>query len=381
MSRYILVPLAYILFLIMATTGFVIPETSQFLTATFKFPSNMAYIITLAGILFFYLASRWGRKAEFDLNSDILIALIFLLSFLTLQLTFPDFTLINAAASVICTAFIRKIPEIASPVHVVYVSLGISALCVLITLAMGIPILNAELRESVAVSPQRAIFHGFGMIAGSFGVAYLSRARALALVIFLAVAGVIGGFKSDGASILLASVLTGLFLHRLRWHEIIALLSLGGVFITAVASVIAEHSYSSWKIPFYLYPFYRAGFTFGVFSRITEIALPLGITHGLALLDTAQKITSRVVLGYEKEHIITSTLLGPAVLDFGILGVIIAPLLGFYTGIMDRLANRRLTTAIYAMALTHLLILIEVGLQPTSVLYLCLLMYLSRRWQ
>ncbi len=380
MDSYIVFPLAYIIFLVLATFGYILPETSKFLTKSFHFPTATAYILTLAGVVLFYLASRWGKKADFNFRSDILIPLIFFLSFLTLQLTFPDFTVINFMASFIFVVIIRKIPEIATPVHIVHISLGVSILCVLITLTMGIPLLNANLRESVAVSPQRALFHGFGMLAASLGVAYLSRTRALAIVSLLAVAGVIAGFKSDGASIVLASVLTGLLLQKLKWRDILALLGLAGIFITAVASVIAVHSYSSWKIPFYLYPFYRAGFTFGVFSRITEIALPLGVTHGHALLDVTQKITSRVVLGYEREHIITSTLLGPAVLDFGIPGIITAPILGFYTGIMERLAVRRFTSAVYAMALTHLLILIEVGLQPTSVLYLCLLLYLSRRW-
>ncbi|RMF91096.1 MAG: hypothetical protein D6733_02180, partial [Methanobacteriota archaeon] len=81
---------------------------------------------------------------------------------------------------------------------------------------------------------------------------------------------------------------------------------------------------------------------------------------------------------YTEPHIITSTLFGPLTLDFGIAGTLLTALfVGLYLGAMKK--DTALQTCLYAMALTHVLILIEVGLQLSSVMFLLSMLYLSVR--
>jgi uncharacterized membrane protein len=83
------------------------------------------------------------------------------------------------------------------------------------------------------------------------------------------------------------------------------------------------------------------------------------------------------VLDYSTPHIITSTLLGPGMLDFGLLGIALtAVLLGLYLGATYRAAKSKTQLALYAVALTHSFILVEVGLQLTSFIFFLSLLYL-----
>jgi uncharacterized membrane protein len=123
--------------------------------------------------------------------------------------------------------------------------------------------------------------------------------------------------------------------------------------------------------------FYRAGVTFGVFSDIVGMSMPFGYLHGNAFLSVSQEIVSTEVLDYSTPHIITSTLLGPGMLDFGLLGVALTTvLLGLYLGAVYGMAKGKTQLAFYSVALTHSFILVEVGLQLTSVIFFLSLLYL-----
>jgi uncharacterized membrane protein len=109
---------------------------------------------------------------------------------------------------------------------------------------------------------------------------------------------------------------------------------------------------------------------------VVDISLPLGALKGGAILDTTQMIVSTAVLGYEVPHIITSTLFGPLTLDFGVVGTLLTALfVGVYIGTLK--TDSTLRTCLYAMALTHILVLIEVGLQLSSIMFLLSMLYLS----
>ena len=113
--------------------------------------------------------------------------------------------------------------------------------------------------------------------------------------------------------------------------------------------------------------FYRAGFTLSVFDRIVDMA---GATHGAMFYNTftpghPRYIVGDVVLGYHK--MITPTIFGPAMLDFGYIALAIQM---FMIGLFLRLLHSAhkladgVFTAIYAVILAHTLIWIETG--PTD---------------
>ncbi len=242
----------------------------------------------------------------------------------------------------------------------------------------GIPILSSAAREKTAVSAGRALFHGFGVFAGALFVGFYSKRKAAAAVTVLVIAGLLSGFKSDAIAIILSASIAGLLLDRINLRALGFTAAAIAFILTGVSTFIALVAHAVWNIPPYLYPLYRFGFTFSVYSKIVETSLPFGALHGLAIMSTTQEIVSTAVLEYSEPHIITSTLFGPLTLDFGIFGIILTALfIGVYLGAMKK--DTTLRTCLYAMALTHVLVLIEVGLQLSSVMFLLSMMYLSIR--
>jgi uncharacterized membrane protein len=256
---------------------------------------------------------------------------------------------------------------------IVFTFAVLSALSILFR---GVPILNAAAREATAVSTSRALFHGFGVFAGTLMVGFHERKKAALAVATLAFAGILSGFKSDAIAIILSAVIAGLLLGKITIRASAFAVFAIAFILTGISTYIALVAHGVWNIPPYLYPFYRFGFTFSVFSKITDMAFPFGALEGRAILNTTQEIVSTAVLGYSEPHIITSSLFGPLTLDFGVIGTILtAVFIGVYLGAMKK--GTTLRTCLYAMALTHVLVLIEVGLQLSSIMFLLSMMYLS----
>jgi oligosaccharide repeat unit polymerase len=371
-------PSVYLIFLACAYLGYRIEVTSRYLTQAFGELHGLSFLLSLFGIAL-VTASAWlGRRVEVKLNPDYLLPVMAALAFFALQSTFPEQLFVNLVIALGSIGFWLVFTRYGSLNALLAGAYALAVAAAALTLSQGIPLLEASFRESVAVSPARAVFHGLAVLSASLLIVLTSWRVAAPGIALLVLLGVLSGFKSDAIAVILSSVIAGLLAQRISLRALLPALAGVGIILTLVSTHIASVAYSSWKIPPHLYIFYRTGFTFSVFDRIVELSLPWGLLHGSALADVSQVITSKVVLGYQQEHIITSTLFGPATLDFGIPGlIIIAMLVGVYLGIMHRLAKSSLGIASYAVALTHVLILIEVGLQPTSVLFLLTLLYLS----
>jgi oligosaccharide repeat unit polymerase len=373
-------PSVYLIFLACAYLGYRIEVTSRYLAQAFGSLHSLSFIVSLFGVALVVAFALLGKKVEVKLNPDYLLPVMAALAFFALQSTFPEQLVFNLTLSLGSIAFWLLFTRFGSVPALIAGSYALAVAAAALTLLHGIPLLEAGFRESMAVSPARAVFHGLAVLSASLLAALAARRVAILGILFLVILAVLSGFKSDAIAVILSATIAGLLTDRLSLRGVAPALAGIAVILTLVSTHIASVAYASWKIPPHYYIFYRAGFTFSVFDRIVELSLPWGLLHGAALADVIQVITSRVILGYEKEHIITSTLFGPATLDFGIIGLMItASLVGLYLGIMHRLAENNVGNAVYAVALTHVLILIEVGIQPTSVLFLLTLLYLSLR--
>jgi hypothetical protein len=371
-------PAVYLLFLVLALLAYRIEATARYLVPAFQELHSGSVVLTLMGVALAVAGMRLGRSFELDLDPRYLLPPMALLSLYALQSTFPEQTHTNIAISLGSVAFWLVFTRLGNARLLLIGAYALAVAAVALTLSQGIPLLEASFRQSVAVSPARAVFHGLAVLSAALLATLASLRYALPGIALLAFLGVLSGFKSDAIAVILSATIAGLISGRVSLRGVASALAGVMAILSVVSTHIASVAYSTWKIPPHLYVFYRTGFTFSVFDRIVELSLPLGILHGSALLDVSQTTASRVVLGYEREHIITSTLFGPAVLDFGIPGLVATALLiGVYLGAMHRLASGALGTASYSVALTHVLILIEVGLQPTSVLFLLTLLYLS----
>lgn len=374
----IAVPLAYIVFLISAFLSFQIPVTRQYLLNSFSVaPSFLAYLTTFLGIGIFIFSVKLGKKIEVN-RPTMVLGTIFISTALVVYLTIDIHIILAIFAGAgysVMLYYLSTQKEFHKLTNIVFALALLSALSILV---QGIPILSAVAREKTAVSTGRALFHGFGVFAGALFVGFYSRRKATTAVAVLAIAGLLSGFKSDAIAIILSASIAGLLLGKFSTRAMAITAASVAFILTGVSTFIALVAHGVWNIPPYLYPLYRFGFTFSVYSKIVEMSLPFGALHGLAILSTTQEIVSTAVLGYSEPHIITSTLFGPLALDFGIIGIMLTALfVGVYLGAMKK--DTTLRTCLYAMALTHVLVLIEVGLQLTSVMFLFSMMYLSIR--
>ncbi len=372
-----LVLYAYAVFLLMAFASYKIPVTSRYLVASFSnAPSPGAYVLSIAGILILYFSLELGRKLSLGSRPILAVIVILASAVVYLTLRIPFILAVAAAAGYGALLFYLSYQKDYS--RLVRISFTLAVLSALTILAGGLPILSAGAREVTAVSASRALFHGFGVFTASLIMGFYTRRKAIPAVTLLAVVGLLSGFKSDAIAVLLSAALAGLMLKRISINEALLAPLAAFLILTVASTFIARVSYDTWSIPPLLYPFYRFGFTFSVYSKIVELSMPFGLLGGQSILSTTQEIVSTAVLGYTEPHIITSTLFGPLTLDFGILGLAAtAAFIGIYLGSLR--TDSTLKTCLYSMALVHILILIEVGLQLTSIMFLLSIKYLSMK--
>ncbi|BDH78658.1 MAG TPA: oligosaccharide repeat unit polymerase [Methanothermobacter sp.] len=181
------------------------------------------------------------------------------------------------------------------------------------------------------------------------------------------------GYRTTTVVILL-SVLINLYYTRnipLRQLTIIGILTIS---LTIIIGYIAVKSieWQHWTLnPIELF-FYRAGYTLTVFDRLIQFE---GATRGKLLYSTLtgfltstdpRIIVGTTVLGYK--HSSTSTIFGPATLDFGFFAMIIQMfIIGLILGLLHTIQKikKDFFTALYAIILAHTLVWIETG--PTDL--------------
>lgn len=371
-------PLAYFIFLASAFLSYKLPSTQKFLLDSFsKSPSPGAYLASASGILILVFFVKLGRKKIEIKRSEILLPLISFLGFSSVYLTLSIGILISLFAGLSYAALLFFISRKGEIKHILLISYAIALISALFSLYSGAGAIRPELRGEIAVSAYRAIFHGFAVFSAVLLIGFFERKKAFLGIALLASLGMLGGFKSDAIAVIGSAVFAAILLRKISLKEILGAFFSVLLILTLASTYIAEKSYLAWKIPPLLYPVYRFGFTFSVFSKIYEMSMPFGYLHGGAILDTTQRIISTAVLNYTSPHIITSSLFGPLTLDFGLIGILItSAFIGIYLGIMST-KKEKLQLCMYSMGLMHSLILIEVGLQQASMLFLLSILYLS----
>jgi len=375
------VPLVYLLFISFAFLSYIIPDTSRYLIAPgghFSKPGLLTYVITLLSIVILSASAIFGRRIKVKANP--VLGGVFVAAFLALYTTFPIHPVLLIVASGGFTLLLFSISKKINDPKITWAAFLLAMLASLAILYKGIPILETVSREATAIDPSRAIFHGFAVLSASFLIAFYKKRTAFPAILLLLALAIMSGFKSDAIAIIASASITGLLLKRVKLQEIGAGLVAVVLILAIAGTFIAEVAYGSWNVPEAYYIFYRAGFTFAVFDAVVGMSFPFGALGGEALLDATQMIVSIKVLGplYAEPHIITSTLIGPGMLDFGIIGAFATSFfIGAYLGIMDRMRGDTILTCLYAIALTHTFILIEVGLQLTSILFYLALLYLA----
>lgn len=184
----------------------------------------------------------------------------------------------------------------------------------------------------------------------------------------------INGYRTSTMAIIISVIITTYYTLQLKTKYVL-LFILVAAFIGILLGYVAVKSiqWQTWVLNPLQLLFYRAGFTMMVLDKIVHMA---GFTGGelfhQALTGGHPRVTvGQVVLGYQAgvypTTSITSTIFGPAILDFGAWGLAIQMfLLGLILRLMHSAQNmvNGAYTALYAIILAHTMIWIETS--PTD---------------
>lgn len=374
LSPEFFIPLVYLAYVLMASLSYHVGVTREFLFKPRGFfdaePSYLSYLITLLGVVTFSIGASIGKRFELKKARHVLV-LIFFLALVTVRVAgFSIFFCLFLSSLLILVLFQMSRIETKT---LALLSFSIATLCFLTLVSRGIPLLQPSLREEIALSITKGLFYSFSLLC--VGFLSIEGGRYWILILSLLFFSILTGFKADVISIILTVMIVRVLSEKIKLKEALGLLLIGVITLTLASTVIAK-SYYSWRIPPVFYPLYRAGFTFLVFDKISSLSFPLGHDRK-ALFTISHEFVSKEVLGYSKPRGITTTLLGPAMLSFGVAGVVgLSFLLGFYLGVMRRMEKVR-DICLYAIALSHLAILVEIGTQLPSFLFLLSMLYLK----
>lgn len=176
------------------------------------------------------------------------------------------------------------------------------------------------------------------------------------------------GYRTTTMAILISVFITVYYTRGLKFKHFLIFAVIAAVILTIVGYIAVKSiEWQQWTLNPIQLVFYRAGFTLMVLDKIVHMA---GATKGAMIYNTftaghPRYIVGEVALGYHK--MITPTIFGPAMLDFGYIALAIQMfILGLILKLMH-IAHKTVNdayTAIYAIILAHTIIWIETG--PTD---------------
>ena len=181
------------------------------------------------------------------------------------------------------------------------------------------------------------------------------------------------GYRTTAMAIVISVLITLYYTKDLPWKYLI--LSIIAIFILLmVVGYVAVKSieWQTWTTTPIELLFYRAGYTMQVLDHAVFLQ---GSTHGQLLYNTLmgffKSTDPRVIVGSKTlsyAHSTTSTIFGPALLDFGLYAMLLQmTILGFIMNLIYKVQInvKNIFIAIYAVLMAHLIIWIETG--PTDL--------------
>ena len=255
---------------------------------------------------------------------------------------------------------------------VAIVSIGIILQIVNFLILGGIPLFSGALKATAATKIWLFSYIFFLIGINLLLAKFNRKSHHVFLLIGLALF-TLTGYRTTPITILLSVFITLFYTrkfemkHNLLFAILIAILLIGIGFI-ATKSI----EWQQWRLnPIDLLS-YRAGFTLNILDKATYLQ---GSTNGSLFYYTLtgffESVDPRVLVGEAvigKNHSITSTIFGPAILDFGILAMTIQMfIIGFILKLLHTLQKhfKGIATGIYAIILAQTIVWIETG--PTDI--------------
>ena len=252
------------------------------------------------------------------------------------------------------------------------VSLGILLQIINIALLGGIPLFSATLKAKAATKIWLISYIIFLPSINVLLARYNRKSHYLLLVIGL-VLFALTGYRTTPIAIMLSALITLYYTRDVDVKYIIlAILAIAVVLLAVGFIAVQAISWQHWSLNPIELVSYRAAFTLNVLSKAIENQFTtMGNLFYTTLTGFFTHSDARVLVGQAtigRVHSITSTIFGPALLDFGIVGMLIQMfLIGLILKTLHSIQNhsKSIFTAFYGILLAQTIIWIETG--PTDV--------------
>ena len=252
------------------------------------------------------------------------------------------------------------------------VSFGILLQIINIALLGGIPLFSATLKAKAATKIWLISYIIFLPSINVLLAKYNRKSHYLLLFIGL-VLFALTGYRTTPIAIMLSALITLYYTRDVDVKYIIlAILGIAVVLLAVGFIAVQAISWQHWSLNPIELVSYRAAFTLNVLSKAIENQFTtMGNLFYTTLTGFFTHSDARVLVGQAtigRVHSITSTIFGPALLDFGIVGMLIQMfLIGLILKTLHSIQNhsKSIFTAFYGILLAQTIIWIETG--PTDV--------------
>ena len=252
------------------------------------------------------------------------------------------------------------------------VSFGILLQIINIALLGGIPLFSATLKAKAATKIWLISYIIFLPSINVLLAKYNRKSHYLLLFIGL-VLFALTGYRTTPIAIMLSALITLYYTRDVDVKYIIlAILAIAVVLLAVGFIAVQAISWQHWSLNPIELVSYRAAFTLNVLSKAIENQFTtMGNLFYTTLTGFFTHSDARVLVGQAtigRVHSITSTIFGPALLDFGIVGMLIQMfLIGLILKTLHIIQNhsKSVFTAFYGILLAQTIIWIETG--PTDV--------------
>ena len=252
------------------------------------------------------------------------------------------------------------------------VLLGILLQVINIALLGGIPLFSATLKAKAATKIWLISYIIFLPSINVLLARYNRKSHYLLLVIGL-VLFALTGYRTTPIAIMLSALITLYYTRDVDVKYIIlAILAIAVVLLAVGFIAVQAISWQHWSLNPIELVSYRAAFTLNILSKAIENQFAtMGNLFYATLTGFFTHSDARVLVGQAtlgQVHSITSTIFGPALLDFGIVGMLIQMfLLGLILKTLHSIQNykKEIFTAFYGILLAQTIIWIETG--PTDI--------------
>ena len=255
---------------------------------------------------------------------------------------------------------------------VALVALGILLQIVNIVHLGGIPLFSATLKAKAA---SKIWLLSYIIFLPSINILLARYNRNSHYILLLAglILFALTGYRTTPIAIMLSSLITLYYTRDIDLKYIALAIAAIAVMLLAVGFIAVQAiSWQHWSLNPIELVSYRAAFTLNILSSaIQNQFATMGNLFYSTLTGFFTHTDPRVLVGIAtigRNHSITSTIFGPALLDFGIVGMILQMIfIGFILKVLHGMQNhkRSIFTAFYGILLAQTIIWIETG--PTDV--------------